>query len=88
MKNTKLTIIILFILSTQLIHSQDKHKTYSTDIFIIDLNTTVHKDSKVKHHKEKGNHHLLVFEDKKAIYFRKSIDYTGRDSMIYNNYKR
>lgn len=88
MKNTKLLLLILFVLSSQLLLSQDKHITYLGDVFYIDLASAAHKDSTVKHYKEKDNHHILVFEDKKAILFRKEIDYTRRDSMIFNNYKR
>jgi hypothetical protein len=45
------------------------HITYIGDIYSISLKQAANKKSETHYSIEKGYHHILIFKDKKAIFF-------------------
>lgn len=68
--------------------AQDKQLSYVGDIYFISLKEAAEKTPNAIYKLEKGIHNILIFNDKKAIFYRDTRTYMafGKDSIGKNNY--
>lgn len=79
------SLLLLFVSSAI---SQSKHLTYVGDIYFISLKGAAENTPDAIYKLEKGIHNILVFDDKKAIFYKDTRTYLafGKDSISNSNY--
>lgn len=82
MKQNRLIILTLFMLSSQLLLCQDKHITYLGNIFFLSYTKNEYNKLESIYDKKKGYHNILVFKNKKAVSYRFDTIPTRIDSVI------
>ncbi|HOZ30471.1 MAG TPA: hypothetical protein PLL66_06100 [Bacteroidales bacterium] len=81
-----ITFLIITTIFAVSVLAQDKHITYTGDIYSVSLKGAAGETPNAIYKLEKGIHNILVFDDKKAVFYSEPQSEPTKDSISSNKY--